>query len=81
MPTINPLHLVKDIGCKYKGDFPTIEQLGSYTLDIWPVPLPVFQACLSSSRLRNRSEQIHLDRGLYACLSQVDALGLLSPVH
>ena len=72
---------MKDNGCEYKGDFPTIERLGSYKLDIWPVPLPAFQACLSASRLRNRSEQMHLDRGLYACLSQVDALKLLNPVH
>lgn len=30
----------------HEASFPVVEQLGSYKLNAWPVPLPVYQACL-----------------------------------
>ncbi len=32
----------------HEASFPVVEQLGSYKLNAWPVPLPVYQACLPS---------------------------------
>ena len=32
-------------GRMHEADFPVIQHLGSYKLNAWPVPLPVYQAC------------------------------------
>ena len=33
-------------GRMHEASFPVVEQLGSYKLNAWPVPLPVYQASL-----------------------------------
>ena len=42
-------------GRMHEASFPVVEQLGSYKLNAWPVPLPVYQAsllsCLHASHL------------------------------
>ena len=38
-------------GRMHEASFPVVEQLGSYKLNAWPVPLPVYQASLLSCLL------------------------------